>query len=145
MGAWKEKGSTALTNVSKNEQNVTFNVRSLGGTKNQNIETLQIGTNLDVSSNVDWISNIVIQQHNASDKYYDVKFKVAQNSETSSRNGKITFTYNEQEAYLNVVQVGETTPTGFILYMNSDSNYSDTLAAIKVNSNTITPPASKSI
>jgi hypothetical protein len=40
MGTWREKGSTASTNVSKNEQNVTFNVRSLGGTKNQNIETL---------------------------------------------------------------------------------------------------------
>jgi hypothetical protein len=52
----------------------------LGGTKNQNIETLQVGTNLDVSSNVDWISNIAIQQHNTNDKYYDVKFKVEENT-----------------------------------------------------------------
>jgi hypothetical protein len=29
--------------------------------------------------------------------------------------------------------------------MNSDSNYSDTLAAIKVNGSSITPPTSKSI
>jgi hypothetical protein len=74
-----------------------------------------------VSSNVDWISNITIQQHNTSDKYYDVKFKVAQNSVTSSRSGKITFTYNDQEAYLNVVQAaGE--DTGYTLYLYDPSN-----------------------
>lgn len=140
MGTWKEKGSTASTNVSKNEQNVTFNVRSLGGTKNQNIETLQVGTNLDVSSNVDWISNIVIQQHNASDKYYDVKFKVAQNNVTSSRSGKITFTYNEQEAYLNVVQAaGDVPVTSFKIYLTtsnntgSNTNFSSCFSYMRIN------------
>lgn len=140
MGTWREKGSTASTNVSKNEQNVTFNVRSLGGTKNQNIETLQVGTNLDVSSNVDWISNISIQQHNTNDKYYDVKFKVAQNSVTSSRSGKITFTYNEQEAYLNVVQAaGDAPVTSFKIYLTasnntgSNTNFSSCFSYMRIN------------
>lgn len=148
MGNWISKGSTASTNVSKNEQNVTFNARSLGATKNQNIETLQVGTNLEATANVDWITNIAIQQntaHGSNDKYYNIQFKVGQNSDSTTRNGKITFVYNGQEAYLNVTQAASQ-QTSYTLYVYDPSNLNTHFAYYRVNGGSVQDiPSGKTI
>ncbi len=97
----------------------------------------------------EWITSIsAVENSNSIDnqKYYNLKFNVASNGEGQpARSGNIVIKYHEQTLTLTVNQEAGGTAAGFTLYMNSDTNYSETLAAIKVNGNTVTPPASKSI
>lgn len=97
----------------------------------------------------EWITGIsAVENSNSIDnqKYYNLKFNVASNGEGQpARSGNIVIKYHEQSLTLTVNQEAGETATGFTLYMNSDSNYSDTLAAIKVNGSSITPPTTKSI
>lgn len=123
-GTWTPEGSVTSTNVTKNSQLVTYSTKSLGGEKNQSIEALSIGGNLEATSNADWITNINIQTntHDSTAKYYDIKFNVSANPATTSRTGTITFTYNNATATLNVTQERGDSQTSYTLYIYDPSN-----------------------
>lgn len=97
----------------------------------------------------EWITGIsAVENANSlsNQKYYNLKFNVAANSEGQpARTGNIVIKYHEQRLTLTVNQEAGETAAGFTLYMNSDTNYSDTLAAIIVNGSSITPPTTKNI
>lgn len=134
-GTWTPEGNVASTNVTKNSQLVTYSTKSLGGEKNQSIEALSIGGNLEATSNADWITNINIQTntHDSTAKYYDVKFNVSANPTTTARTGAITFTYNSATATLNVTQERGDSPTSYTLYVYDPSNLNAHFSYYRVN------------
>ena len=156
---WTDKGSgnrTLATTISKNGVNNFIygdDAHTDAATSELAFAGVENDTNFQNTFEFEapeWITGIsAVENANSSSnqKYYNLKFNVSANGEGNpARTGNIIIKYHEQTLTLTVNQeAGGTAPTGFILYMNSDSNYSDTLAAIKVNGNSVTPPASKSI
>lgn len=155
---WTDKGSgnrTLATTISKNGVNNFIygdDAHTDAATSELAFAGIENGTNFQNTFEFEapeWITGIsAVENSNSIDnqKYYNLKFNVSANGEGQpARSGNIVIKYHEQTLTLTVNQEAGETATGFILYMNSDSNYSDTLAAIKVNGSTVTPPASKSI
>lgn len=152
MGTWTSEGSNTRTiSVSKTAQNnYVYGDGEHGSSSSSERSFACLKNNLDFQHSFEfetpeWITSPQAVAHtNGNGNYYNLKFNIAAN-DSAERTGDIIIKCNEQTLTLKVIQAGETAPTGFTLYMNSDTNYSDTLAAIKVNGNNVTPPASKSI
>ena len=156
---WTDKGSgnrTLATTISKNGVNNFIygdDAHTDAATSELAFAGVENGTTFQSTfefETPEWITGVsAVENANSSSnqKYYNLKFNVSANGEGQpARSGNIVIKYHEQTLTLTVNQeAGETASTGFILYMNSDSNYSDTLAAIKVNGSNVTIPTTKSI
>lgn len=155
---WTDKGSgnrTLATTISKNGVNNFIygdDAHTDAATSELAFAGVENGTTFQSTfefETPEWITGVsAVENSNSSSnqKYYNLKFNVSANGEGQpARSGNIVIKYHEQSLTLTVNQEAGGTATGFILYMNSDTNYSDTLAAIKVNGSNVTPPASKSI
>lgn len=152
MGTWNSDGTNTRTisvaKTAKTDYTYGDDEHGSSSSSERSFACLKNNTEFQHSfefETPEWITSPRAVSHsNGNNNYYNLKFNIAANT-SDQRTGNIVIKCNGQSLTLTVVQAGESAPTGFILYMNSDLNYSDILDAIKVNGNSITPPTSKSI